>query len=354
MVIDDVAHPILVDSDHRGEQTNGSIDVLGMLANDGDAVRVTVLDKPAPRGNEHQASGRTKGQGALVVFLGHLVKLGVLDDLQHPEADGQHREDHDHAVLQRRQAHRDLPPVFNYGHSRYLASVPSFGFPTLSSNSSPLCPSTLDSTWQPFDQPKRQDAYPSIAQGLAHNRRVRVPETPQIQQHVESHEYDRVQHGRQKKHDEPWNRPGHKKGGRKQPRQKAHNRLRQAANSDDAARKSILRQAGRGSCQQAGDRTEAERRVHNDHETQVDGDRPSNDESGQGGLKRQRQRYRQNHQASLHSWLRSAASVPVCVTTSTASNDRKSSAGFTTMRLYALPLFSISSRVQITTPSGNI
>ena len=66
-------------------------EVLGVLADDRDAVRVAVLDQHAAVAIEQHAARRAQRERPLVVVLGHLLELRVLHDLQHPEADGQHR-----------------------------------------------------------------------------------------------------------------------------------------------------------------------------------------------------------------------------------------------------------------------
>ena len=59
--------------------------------------------------------GARSGKRPLVVVLRHHLELLVLDDLQHPEADGEHREHDDHQGLKHRQPGRDFSAIFN-GH----------------------------------------------------------------------------------------------------------------------------------------------------------------------------------------------------------------------------------------------
>ncbi len=49
---------------------------------------------------EHDPARRAQRERPLVVVLRHLLELRVLDDLQHPEADGERREDPDDGVLE--------------------------------------------------------------------------------------------------------------------------------------------------------------------------------------------------------------------------------------------------------------
>ena len=49
---------------------------------------------------EHDAARRAQRERPLMVVLRHLLELRVLHDLEHPEADRQHREHADDDVLQ--------------------------------------------------------------------------------------------------------------------------------------------------------------------------------------------------------------------------------------------------------------
>jgi hypothetical protein len=63
-----------------------------MLADDRDAVGVSVLDQRLTIPVENQAPRSAQSQRPLVVVLSHFQEGFVLDDLQHPEAHGQNRE----------------------------------------------------------------------------------------------------------------------------------------------------------------------------------------------------------------------------------------------------------------------
>ena len=53
-------------------------EILGVLADDGDAERVAVLDEHAAVPVEDDAARRAQGERPLVVVLGHLLELRVL------------------------------------------------------------------------------------------------------------------------------------------------------------------------------------------------------------------------------------------------------------------------------------
>ena len=121
VAIDDVAHARFFDAQHGGEQADRPVQILRVLAHDRDAVGMAILDEHAAVAIEDEAARRTQRERALMVVLGHLLVLRVLDDLQHPEADRQHREHHHDDVLQHREANRQLPAIFNQSHFIFAA-----------------------------------------------------------------------------------------------------------------------------------------------------------------------------------------------------------------------------------------
>ncbi len=125
VTVDDVAHRRLVHADHLGQHLNRPVQVLGLFADDGNAVGLTVLDQHLHVAIEDDAARRAQRQRPLVIVLGHLLELRVLHDLQHPEADGQHREHHDHDVLQDRQPDGDLAAIFNSHSSLPCGTSPT-------------------------------------------------------------------------------------------------------------------------------------------------------------------------------------------------------------------------------------
>ncbi len=162
-----------------------------------------------------------------MVVLGHLLELRVLHDLQHPEADGEDRE-HDR---DRRTAGRDRrivtpPAIFSmrchiqqcYRRRRVLRASRRSTAPGRSSTSwNATTPTT------------------ALRGRLPGHRRIRRPELPQVEQHVQPHEHDRVQHGRAEKHDEPRQRLRDDELRADDAGQKPDDRLRQPADADDAA-----------------------------------------------------------------------------------------------------------------------
>ena len=97
---------------------------------------------------------------------------------------------------------------------------------------------------------------------------------------------------------------------------------------------------------------EVERHVHDDDQHEIDGHGGAGDEPAECGLQDDRRHNRQDHPGSLHSVLPSVCRVAGVSTTSTSSSARKSTAGLTTMRLYAGPFFSTASTLPITKPLG--
>ena len=92
VAVDDGPHAGLVEADDRGERTDGAVQILGVLADDRDAVRMPVFDHYTAVAIEHEAARRAPRERALVVVLGQLLELRVLHHLQHPEAHGQQGE----------------------------------------------------------------------------------------------------------------------------------------------------------------------------------------------------------------------------------------------------------------------
>ena len=86
-----------------GEEGDGGLDILGLLAGQRDVERVAVLGQHAPVAVEHGAARGGQNQGALVVVLGKPPVLVVLDDLEPPEAGGEGREDQHDAPPPHRQ-----------------------------------------------------------------------------------------------------------------------------------------------------------------------------------------------------------------------------------------------------------
>ena len=156
-----------------GEQADRAVHVLGVLADDGDAVRVAVLDQHAAVAIEHHAARRAQRQRPLVVVLGHLLELRVLDDLQHPEADRQHRKQHGDQVLEHAQ-----PEAACGDLQRECDAISPF-----TAEGALLRPSPLDRSGQKFDQLKRHHADHRIAGGLPGDGGVGVPNCRKSKEH---------------------------------------------------------------------------------------------------------------------------------------------------------------------------
>ena len=118
VTIDHFADAGFVDVEHFGKQPDRAVHVARMLPRDGDTERVTVLDERPTVAVEHDAARRAQRQRALVVVLGHLLELGVLDYLENPEAEREHREEDRDQVSERRDPRSDATPFFNKRHGK--------------------------------------------------------------------------------------------------------------------------------------------------------------------------------------------------------------------------------------------
>ncbi len=105
---------------------------------------------------------------------------------------------------------------------------------------------------------------------------------------------------------------------------------------------------------QSGRRSRRQRDVDDDDQHEVHGHHASGHEAGQCGLQSEGGRDCQDDPGRFHSETPSAASRGGrgVITISTSSIAEKSIAGFTVMRLYAVPLFSTASMRPITKPFG--
>ena len=102
-----LAHPRDVDGQHPGEQVHGPVQVLRVLADDGDGEGFAILDKHPPVAVVQHAARRAQRQAALVIVLGEFLEAGVLHDLEVPETDGEASKDQGHGHLNGRQPGRD-------------------------------------------------------------------------------------------------------------------------------------------------------------------------------------------------------------------------------------------------------
>ena len=102
-----VANVRLFDSHHSGEQAHGTIEVLGVLANDGNVERVAILHEGTTLAVEQNAARRSKREHPLMIVLGQLLEARVLDDLEVPEAQPKGDEYARDGVLKNREAEAD-------------------------------------------------------------------------------------------------------------------------------------------------------------------------------------------------------------------------------------------------------
>jgi hypothetical protein len=94
MTVHQLLHPPLIGARDGGQQANRAIEVGSVQPHDRDIEGGAVLDEHAAVAIEQHAARRPQRQLALVVVLRHLLELRVLDDLEEPEARGEHGEQH--------------------------------------------------------------------------------------------------------------------------------------------------------------------------------------------------------------------------------------------------------------------
>ncbi len=116
VAVDNLLHLGHVQAGHRGQQPDRSIEILGVLADDGNVEGVAVLDQHFAVAVEQHAARRPQRERPLVIVLRHLLEAGVLDDLEEPETDRQRRECHDDAHLENGEANRDAATIFSQSH----------------------------------------------------------------------------------------------------------------------------------------------------------------------------------------------------------------------------------------------
>ena len=114
MAVDDLLHVFRIEARDLRQNPNRPVEVLGVLADDGDGERTAILDQHLAVAIEHHAARRAQGDRALMVVLGQLVELLVLDDLQVPEAEGENRKHDGKAHLQHDETNRHAASIFDW------------------------------------------------------------------------------------------------------------------------------------------------------------------------------------------------------------------------------------------------
>ena len=114
MPVDDILHVLRIEARDLRQPANRAIEILGVLADDGDGERAAVLDEHRAVAIEHHAARRAQRNRALMIVLGELPELLVLDDLEVPEAEREDREHDGTAHLQHHETNRDAAPIFNW------------------------------------------------------------------------------------------------------------------------------------------------------------------------------------------------------------------------------------------------
>jgi hypothetical protein len=116
MTVHDLADTRLFDAQHCRQQAHRPVQILGVLAHDGDAIGVAILDEHDAVAIEHDAAWRAQRERALMVVLGHLLELRVLHDLEYPEAHRKEGKQRGDGVLSHTQPDPDAPPFLVEGH----------------------------------------------------------------------------------------------------------------------------------------------------------------------------------------------------------------------------------------------
>ena len=259
---------------------------------------------------EHDAARRAQRQRPLVVVLGQLLELGVLHDLQHPEAHRQRREQHRDQDLEDRQPRADATPFFVQCHayirpgSLQLRLTPTrLGFAhsicdlqtCLIAAEPRCCPSSGGPP--PLDRPGQQLG--QLEGDDPDQRRCRPPGRPRRRRASRTRRRSSSSYSPMNtacRTVAPKNTTNRGSGWATMnwvPMMPARNPTTVFASPPmpmTPARQGVLDEPGEGAGQQPGDRARRQRGVDDDDEHQIDGDRAADDEPRQGGLERQRQR----------------------------------------------------------------
>ena len=118
MPIDDLAHELLFNPGDPRQHADRVIEILGVLAHDGNIERVAVLDEKLAGPVVDDAARRAQGQRPLVAVLRHFLELGVLNDLEKPEPAGEHDEGDTNGHPQHREAMGEPSSIFGNCHNR--------------------------------------------------------------------------------------------------------------------------------------------------------------------------------------------------------------------------------------------
>ena len=138
-----------------------------MLANDRDVEGVAVLDEHPAGAIEDDAARRAQRQRALVVVLRHLLELGVLDDLEEPEAAGQQAEgDAQNDTCSTGEAWVEPASIFGNGHK-----LSDYRFKNRPARRLSTKPGSHSIIWN------ADHADEGVSERLADDRRVRRRET---------------------------------------------------------------------------------------------------------------------------------------------------------------------------------
>ncbi len=165
MTLDDVLNLLQVEPRHAREEPRGLIEILGVLAKDGDREGVTILDQDLAVAVEQDPTRRAQSERALMVVLRHLLVLLVLSDLQDPETHGECGKRHNHGDLEYDQSLADSPAIFTRRHVETAYRLLPNVTPRPSS-----CPPPFHHTRKRFHDRERNHADDGVAHCLACNR----------------------------------------------------------------------------------------------------------------------------------------------------------------------------------------
>ena len=384
MAVHEILDVALVKARHRRQHLDRVIEVLAVLADDGDREGAPIFDQHLHVAVEHDAARRAQRDRALVVVVGQLDELGVLHDLEIPEAARQRGKRRRDDELQHVQPHRHLAAIFNrrseLSHSLILVAS-SFQFcwelgagswkliqPPINVHAPAHRAAAIHDSRQRLTHLKQQHAGKRVGAGLAGNRAVGRTPVIRVQHGVQPQKYDRMPHGRREKNERPGYRSRHDELRTDNAGHKAHDRLGQPAHADDASRRSnpganrnhrnacgrqrVLGQAGNRTGHESCHRTTCQRDVHNRDKHQIDRVRPGRDVARQRGLQREGNGDDDRDHRAFHETPPAAFACGGVVTTSPSSSRLKSTAGRTRMTLKMPAPRSTLSTLPIKNPFG--
>ena len=106
-------HKLRIEPRNFGQDANRPDHVFGVLADDRDGERAAVLDERRPSRSKITPRGARSGDRALMVVLRELFELGVLDNLEVPEAERERGKNEAERHLKHHRSNRDAASIFD-------------------------------------------------------------------------------------------------------------------------------------------------------------------------------------------------------------------------------------------------